>query len=217
MGTFFIILGVIKLSENKNLCDFSKRLKKLRKEKGLSQDALAKLCNLNRVAICQYENGKSSPKIPTLLILAELFNTSVDYLCGATSIKQKYNTRRCDIRLNNIGLNDNSLDMLNKLQSSDSQSDKNALKAINILLDTNRSYENFKFFNNIYLFLYHCIKSNNKVFDYWQLNNNQNLPADKELNIIITPDELEYALLLNNNSYLKKLKEELKYSSDEED
>lgn len=207
---------MIKLSKNNKLHYFRQRLKKLRKEKGLSQDALAKLCDLNRVAISQYENGSRFPKLPTLLILAELFNTSLDYLCRATPIKGKYNTRRYDIRLNNIGLNDNALDMLNKLYSSDSQADKNALKAINILLDNNAIYENSKFFNNIYLFLYNCIKSNNNGFDYWKLDNNPNLPANKELHIIITPDELEYALLLNNNSYLKKLKEELKYSSVEE-
>jgi len=57
-----------------------KRLKTLREEKKLSQQALAEKFNLSQQSIYKYENGLAEPSIRTLKDFATFFNTSIDYL-----------------------------------------------------------------------------------------------------------------------------------------
>ena len=63
------------------------RITHLRKEKHMSQISLAMKLNLSQKMISAYENGKNEPSIATLKQLADIFNTSVDYLIGYTDIR----------------------------------------------------------------------------------------------------------------------------------
>ncbi len=65
---------------------FSKQIKMLRKEKKLSQQTLANDLKLTQQAIGKWETGKSVPDGHTLSIIANYFNTSVDFLLGNTSL-----------------------------------------------------------------------------------------------------------------------------------
>lgn len=67
------------------------RIALLRKEKGMSQIALSMKLNLSQKMISAYENGKSEPSIETLVHMADIFQTSVDYIIGYTDIKQPLN------------------------------------------------------------------------------------------------------------------------------
>lgn len=58
-------------------CDI---IKNLRKEKSLSQQAIANYLQITRQAYSNYENGKREPDYETLLKLSEFFDVSVDYL-----------------------------------------------------------------------------------------------------------------------------------------
>jgi transcriptional regulator with XRE-family HTH domain len=63
--------------------DFSKRLRELREKKGLSQEALAELLNINRTSITHYENSNDRiPRPKRLKEIAEFFGVTVDYLMG---------------------------------------------------------------------------------------------------------------------------------------
>jgi len=62
----------------------SKRLKKLRKERKLSQKKLAKELNLSPSTIAMYETNKRNPDSETLEKMSDLFNVSIDYLLGLT-------------------------------------------------------------------------------------------------------------------------------------
>lgn len=64
------------------------RIALLRKEKGMSQIALSMKLNLSQKMISAYENGKSEPSIETLVHMADIFQTSVDYIIGYTDIKK---------------------------------------------------------------------------------------------------------------------------------
>ena len=57
-------------------------LKKLRKEKGLTQIALQMQTGIEQALISKYENGERIPPTETLIILADFFNTNIDYLLG---------------------------------------------------------------------------------------------------------------------------------------
>lgn len=66
-----------------------KNLKALRDEKGISQQKLAKKIGTNQQNIHRYEHECSEPDIQTLKLLADYFETSIDYLVGNTDIRHK--------------------------------------------------------------------------------------------------------------------------------
>lgn len=59
-------------------------LRKLRKERGLTQIALQMKTGIEQALISKYENGERVPPTETLLILADFYGVSVDYLLGRT-------------------------------------------------------------------------------------------------------------------------------------
>ena len=61
---------------------FGKNLQTARKEKGLSQDALANQLYVTRQSVSQWENDKTMPSVDLLIKLSEIFDTTVDALLG---------------------------------------------------------------------------------------------------------------------------------------
>lgn len=56
------------------------KIKKLRKEMGYSQEKLASNIQVSRQTISSWENDKSYPDIHSLMLLSNIFNTSIDNL-----------------------------------------------------------------------------------------------------------------------------------------
>lgn len=67
-----------------------KNLKALRSEKKISQKQLADAVAVSQQSINKYENHSVEPDIKTLIMLADYFNVSVDYLIGHSDIRHKY-------------------------------------------------------------------------------------------------------------------------------
>ena len=63
---------------------FAERLKKLRKDLGISQRELARKAGISSAMISLYEAGKKSPTIDVLMKLAVVLEVSADYLLGLT-------------------------------------------------------------------------------------------------------------------------------------
>ena len=61
---------------------FAERLKELRQEKDISQETLAKELGVGNGTISLWENGKREPKLSNLILIAEYFGVSIDYLAG---------------------------------------------------------------------------------------------------------------------------------------
>lgn len=61
---------------------FGKKLQSLRKEKGLSQDALANQLYVTRQSVSQWENDRTMPSVDLLIKISEIFDTTVDALLG---------------------------------------------------------------------------------------------------------------------------------------
>ena len=61
---------------------FSARLRALRKQAGLTQQAVADRLSIHRTAYTKYETSGVTPDQQGLMILAEMFGVSVDYLIG---------------------------------------------------------------------------------------------------------------------------------------
>ena len=59
---------------------FAENLKQLRKDRGLSQEALAELLDVSRQAVSKWEQGEGYPEVEKLLYLAKTLNISLDTL-----------------------------------------------------------------------------------------------------------------------------------------
>lgn len=59
-----------------------KNLKKLRKQHHLSQTETAKMLGVSQTQYSAYERDQYEPSNETLVKMAEIFNTSTDYLLG---------------------------------------------------------------------------------------------------------------------------------------
>lgn len=59
---------------------FGEKLFKLRKEKGLSQEALAEQIGTTRQAVSKWENNQGFPETEKLLQLSNIFETSIAVL-----------------------------------------------------------------------------------------------------------------------------------------
>lgn len=66
-------------------------LKKIRKEKGISQLKLALDLNMSQNTISRYETGEREPGICELVKIADYFDVSIDYLVGRTQNPKKNN------------------------------------------------------------------------------------------------------------------------------
>lgn len=62
--------------------DTGGKIRDLRKERGLNQDQLAELANLNRVTIAKYESGRVEPGAQALARIADALEVSTDVLLG---------------------------------------------------------------------------------------------------------------------------------------
>ena len=67
---------------------FTERLKQLREERGVSQAAVSKVLGVSRYSIYAYEKGKSAPTLDGLVILADYFDVTLDYLLGRSDIRK---------------------------------------------------------------------------------------------------------------------------------
>ena len=61
---------------------FSEKLLNLRKEKGMSQEKLAKSLNVTRQTISKWELNQTVPDMNKLVKIAKLFKISLDELTG---------------------------------------------------------------------------------------------------------------------------------------
>ena len=59
-----------------------RRIRELRKNKGLSQEKLGKIINVTKVSISCYENETRSPDLETFELLVDALDTTTDYLLG---------------------------------------------------------------------------------------------------------------------------------------
>lgn len=66
--------------------DFSSRLSSLRKEKKLLQADVANKIGVARATYGAYEQGNRQPDFETLVIIADFFDVTLDYLLGRSNI-----------------------------------------------------------------------------------------------------------------------------------
>lgn len=69
--------------------DFATQLRKIRKERGLTQKQLAIEIGASERGIQQYELGERKPAYDVLIALADYFDVSLDYLVGRSDVAER--------------------------------------------------------------------------------------------------------------------------------
>lgn len=64
---------------------YTQRLKDLREDKDLTQEQLAKSLNMKREQYRRYENGINEIKASHLIMFAQYYKVSTDYILGLTN------------------------------------------------------------------------------------------------------------------------------------
>ncbi len=62
-----------------------KKIKELRKEKGITQKELAKLVNKSETGVASWEQGLSEPCVNDIRLLCKIFEVPSDYLLGLSN------------------------------------------------------------------------------------------------------------------------------------
>ena len=68
---------------------FGEKLKKLRKDNGLTQEQLAEKLFVTRTAVSKWETGNGYPAIDSLKMISELFGISIDELISDGDVENK--------------------------------------------------------------------------------------------------------------------------------
>ena len=78
--------------------DVGKQIKKFRQDLKLSQEELASKIFVTRQTISNWENGKNYPDVNSLVMLSQLFNTSLDILVKGDVIEMEKQVEQDNVR-----------------------------------------------------------------------------------------------------------------------
>jgi len=70
---------------------FYEKLRKLRKEKGLSQEEFAEMLNVSRQSVSKWESGQSYPETDKLITISEIFGVTLDSLIKDAELENDNN------------------------------------------------------------------------------------------------------------------------------
>ena len=72
---------------------YNERIRLLREDADKTQTEVAQLLKVGQRTYCDYELGKTRIPVDSLIILAELYNVNMDYICGVSDNKSTFPTK----------------------------------------------------------------------------------------------------------------------------
>ena len=79
---------------------FGEKLQRLRQRAGMSQDALAEKLNVSRQAVSRWERDETMPETDKVVLLADLFDVTTDYLLRNRAEQAYEVNTKCTLILN---------------------------------------------------------------------------------------------------------------------
>ena len=70
--------------------NYAERIRALREDDDKTQAEIAKLLKVGQRTYCNYELGKTRIPVDSLILLAKLYNVSMDYICGLSDIRNPF-------------------------------------------------------------------------------------------------------------------------------
>ena len=71
----------------------AERIRALREDNDKTQSEIAALLKVGQRTYCDYELAKTRIPVDSLIILAQLYNVSMDYICGVSEVKGQFPRR----------------------------------------------------------------------------------------------------------------------------
>ena len=72
---------------------YNERIREIREEFSMTQQKVADQLNVGQRTYADYESGKTRIPVDSLLILAKYYDVSLDYITGASNIKNSFPKR----------------------------------------------------------------------------------------------------------------------------
>ena len=69
---------------------YNQRIRELREDNFLTQQKIADILHIGQRTYADYESGKTRIPIDSIMVLALFYNVSMDYITGASDIKNEY-------------------------------------------------------------------------------------------------------------------------------
>jgi len=108
--------------------EFPDRLRTLRKQRGISQAALAERVSVHFTQISRYERGETKPNAQAITKLAKTLDTTVDYLMNGTT----------DDLAENAGLEKEIITRFKEVQQLPSEEKQTVLSLLDAFIAKNR-------------------------------------------------------------------------------
>ena len=71
----------------------AERIRALREDRDLKQADVAAVLKVGQRTYCDYELGKTRIPVDSLIVLAKMYNVSMDYICGVSDEKRGFPKR----------------------------------------------------------------------------------------------------------------------------
>ena len=69
---------------------YNERIRELREDNDFTQQNIADLLHIGQLTYSDYESGKTRIPVDSLIILAQFYDVSIDYISGVSNIKNGY-------------------------------------------------------------------------------------------------------------------------------
>ena len=73
--------------------NYAERIRALREDQDKTQTEIAGLLKVGQRTYCDYELGNTRIPVDSLIILAKLYNVSMDYICGVSDQRSPFPRR----------------------------------------------------------------------------------------------------------------------------
>ena len=70
--------------------NYAERIRSLREDADMTQAQIAGLLQVGQRTYCDYELGKTRIPVDSLILLARMYNVSMDYICGVSDQKREF-------------------------------------------------------------------------------------------------------------------------------
>lgn len=70
--------------------NYNERIREIREDNSMTQQSVADILHVGQRTYSDYESGKTRIPVDSLLILAKFYDVSLDYITGASNIKNRY-------------------------------------------------------------------------------------------------------------------------------
>lgn len=70
--------------------NYTDRIRALREDRDLTQTQIAQLLKVGQKTYSDYELGRTRIPVDSLILLAKLYNVSMDYICGVSDKRSPF-------------------------------------------------------------------------------------------------------------------------------